>query len=326
MIALVTGGTGFVGGHLCERLRREGWTVRVLARKTSRVSLLEKAGCEIVRGTLDTEKTIRRAAADADVLFHLAAITKAASTREFYRINSEGTKSVLVAAQEGGFKGRFVLLSSQSAAGPAINGREVTESDEPRPVSHYGRSKLLGEKLAAKARDAFPVTILRPGAIYGPREHEIYQIVRMIQRTGLTFTIGPDFDLQMTHVADVVEALLLGATHAETANKTYFVTDPQPWRYRQVLGLLGEVLERRVRRVWLPRAAGWALASAIDGASFVARRPLSPFNGDKMREMAAGSWLADSGRLTRETGWQARWLLPEGLRQTIAWYRKNGWL
>ncbi|MCB2153904.1 NAD(P)-dependent oxidoreductase [bacterium] len=326
MIAFVTGATGFVGQNLCERLRREEWEVRALVRKTSRTDFLEKIGCEFVQGTLESEKAIGRATADADAIFHLAGLTKAVRPQEFMKVNASGTKHVLLGAHEAGFKGRFLHLSSLAAAGPAVEGKPRTEDDLPAPVSLYGRSKLKGEQFAARAREAFPVTILRPGAIYGPREHEIYEILKPLKKTGISVSAGPDIDLQMTHVDDVVSALVVTANDSAAANQTYFVNDPQTWPYSRVMELMGDALERRIRQIRIPLAAGWAVGAVLDTAGRIAGRPLSPFGRDKMRELAAGSWIADSGKLTLECGWKAQWALPEGLRQTIRWYRENDWL
>ena len=326
MIAFVTGGTGFVGQNLCERLRREGWEVRALVRKTSHTEFLARIGCELVRGNLESEKTIGRATTNADVIFHLAGLTKATRPTDFTRVNAAATKHVLLGAHEGGFSGRFVHLSSLAAAGPAPNGRPRREEDPPAPVSLYGKSKLRGERFAERARDVFPVTVLRPGAIYGPREHEIFEIIKPLWKTGISVSAGPDIELQMTHVDDVVSALWVAATDPAAHNRTYFVNDPQTWPYSRVIELMGDALGRRVRQVRVPLAAGWALGAGLDLAGRIARRPLSPFGRDKMRELAAGSWIADSNLLTRECGWKAKWALPDGLRQTIRWYRENGWL
>jgi nucleoside-diphosphate-sugar epimerase len=327
MIAFVTGGSGFVGGHLCERLRREGWTVRALVRKSSGTEVLEDAGCDLVAGSLGAPASFRGALAGADVIFHLAGITKAVRARDFARVNGGGTEAVLDAAADAGFKGRFVYLSSLAAAGPAPAPAQArTESMEPRPVSAYGRGKLLGERHVRSAPNSIETVILRPGAIYGPREHEIYQVVRTLAKTGLALRVGPDFRVQMTHVDDVVSALMHAAANPEMVGRVYNLVDQQVWRLSEVLHLLGEAIGRRIRIVPLPMALGWAAGGVIDAASLAVRRPLSPFNTDKMRELAAGDWIGDSTRLTRDCGWRAEWALPAGLHDTIRWYRAKGWL
>ncbi len=327
MRAFLTGGTGFVGGHLAERLRAGGWDVRALVRASSKTEILRNSGCECVEGKLDSEKTLLPHLADVDTIFHLAGVTKALSAKGFRAVNGIGTGQLVQAAVKAGFQGRFVLLSSQAAAGPALPGNQLrTEEDNPSPVSLYGRSKLEGERHVWRARRRFPVTILRPGAIYGPREHEIYEIIKPLQRTGITVASGPDICLQMTHVEDVVDAIWRAANEPKAANQTFFITSPEVHRYSEVMSQLGDALGRRVRMVNLPLRLGWALAGALDTVGRLAGKPISPFGCDKMREVAAGSWLADSSKLTRLCGWQNQWTLNDGLRQTIEWYRQNDWL
>jgi len=327
MRAFLTGGTGFVGGHLAERLRAAGWEVRALAREGSNAEILEKAGCEIVRGGLDTERALRQGCAGADVVFHLAAITKAVSEGEFRRVNVDGTRRLLVAAREARFAGRFVLLSSLAAAGPARNNRPLTEDRRPRPVSAYGASKLAAERHVRSLGRRFEWTVLRPGAIYGPREHEIYEAVKLIEKVGLSLEVG-DIRLQMTHVDDVVEALVrvAKAKREAVAGRAFFANDMRAWRYSGVIDEIGAALGRRVRHARIPLAGAWVFAGTLDLAGRVAGKPLSPLGRDKVREIAAGSWLADSSALSRATGWKPRTDFSDGIRKTIAWYRGNGWL
>ncbi|MEQ8819882.1 MAG: NAD-dependent epimerase/dehydratase family protein [Sumerlaeia bacterium] len=326
-LAFVTGGTGFVGGHLCNRLRETGFTVRALARRGSRRGALEALGCELVEGDLSDEEALRRGAQGASVVLHVAGLTKTARPDAFLEVNGEGTKNVLIAAQEAGFTGRFVLLSSLAAAGPARDeATPRTAADPLRPVSDYGRSKRLGEQYAEHARSAFPVTILRPGAIYGPGERDIYEMIKPVAKTGLSVEAGPPIRVQMTHVEDVVEALLVAAQRPEAANQTYFVNDTQAWTVAEIMDLVGEILERKVRHVRLPLAAGRGLAAVLDGVGKLRGKPVSPLTRDKMREVAGGSWIADSTPFAQECGWRAKWALPDGLRQTLRWYRAEGWL
>lgn len=327
MKAFLTGGTGFIGGHLAEALRAAGWEVAALARDPARARVLVDAGCRVVRGDVTTTEAVIEAGRDADVAFHLAGITKSVRGREeFNRVNGDGAGRVALQLRDNGFTGRFVLVSSLAAAGPAVGGRPRTEADPEEPVSFYGESKLLGETLTRDVLPPASLVVLRPGAVYGPREHEILEVLRMIARTGVAIQAGPDFRIQMTHVEDVVSACMTAATHPDAAGRTYFVTDPQAWSMREVFRHCGEALGRDARILRVPRAVAWVLAWGLDTAGRIAGRPLAPLGMDKVREMAAGSWLASSEALTRDCGWRAVRTLPQGLRDTVAWYRANNWL
>lgn len=328
MNCFVTGATGFVGGRLCQELRAQGHTVHALTRATSNCDIVRDCGCSLVEGSLDSINVFARHAEGIDVFFHLAAITKALSRQEFIDVNVRGTAKVMAGLARGGFRGKFVLLSSLAAAGPAADEKHPRkESDPETPVSDYGRSKLGAERVMKKRlpKDA-SYTILRPGAIYGPREHEMLEIFRMMTRTGLAFQIGPTIHTQMTHVEDVVDGLLRVATNPATNGMTYNQNDVTPWSFPAIVRLVSEALNKPVRVVRLPRLFGGPIAGALDLAGKFRGRPISPFGRDKLKEMDARYWVADSSRLEADTGWHPRWGLPEGLPQTIEWYRENGWL
>jgi len=326
MRIFVTGGTGFVGGHFCEALRARGHDVVALARSTSDTSVLDKAGCKIVQGSLSDPASLVPSLRGCDVVCHLAAITKAVGWNEFKRVNVGGTRAVALAARKAGFEGRFVLLSSLAAAGPSEGHRPRQENEPLAPVSMYGKSKLLSERVLAATISSETIVTLRPGGIYGPREHEIFEVVKSLAKTRTAIITGPDSRVQLTHVEDVVAALVLAVEHEDMRGKTFHVNDQDSYAMPRILDMLADSLGIRPRKVRVPEPLAWAAAGGIDVASRVAGKPLAPFNGDKMRELCAGSWIADSALLTRTTGWKPTWRLAEGLDDTVRWYRRHGWI
>lgn len=328
MRCLVTGATGFVGSHLVERLAREGHEVLALARPTSNRSHLESLGVRIVNGTIDSINVFAYYAEELDVVFHLAAVTKPLREDDFRRVNTVGTERLLRGLRRGEFRGRVVLLSSLAAGGPAAGPQEPRrEADKDAPVSKYGKSKLAAEKAVKEgAPQGSTWSILRPGAIYGPREHEILEVLRMIHRQGLAVQFGPPVVLQMTHVADVVDGLVRAAFVPEARSQTYYLADRCAWSFEEIVTLAAEALGRRVRILRLPMRAGWALARCLDTGSRLAKRSLAPLGCDKLREMEARYWLADPAKLESELGWRARVPFPEGLRENVEWYQQEGWL
>jgi dihydroflavonol-4-reductase len=326
MRCFVTGATGFVGGHLCERLRADGHVVYALARSSSDKSVLEKCGATIVEGTVDSINIFARHAQRIDVVFHLAAVTKALTRGEFMRVNARGTGRLLVGLKRGGFAGKIVLLSSLAAGGPAASeSRPQREDDPDAPVSDYGSSKLRAEEMLKEHLPAgCSYTILRPGAIYGPREHEMLEVFRFMAKTGLAIQFGAPVAVQMTHVEDVADGLVRAAFTAASEGKTYYLNDTPVWTFPEVVRLVAESLGHPVRLIRLPFFVGRGLAGVLDAAGRVAGKPLSPLGGDKLKEMKARFWAAEAGRFERDLDWKPRWGFPEGLRQTIAWYRENG--
>lgn len=326
MRCLVTGATGFVGGHLCERLRREGHEVFALARSPKARRPLESIGAQVLEGSLESSNVFARVAQQIDVVFHLAAITKAVRIEEFTRINVDGTARLIEGLERGGFRGRFVYLGSLAAGGPAIDGRPRAETDADAPVSEYGRTKLAGEKLVFEAgkRLNWTCVSLRPGAIYGPREHEILELLKPMAKPGIAVRFGGGVTVQLTHVTDVVEALIL-ALQADDGRR-YIVTDEVPYAFDDVVRLAAEALGHPVRIIGLPLGAASVLAGAFDIAGRVVGKPLSPLNRDKVNELRAGIWLGTSQLITRELGWKTTVPFDRGLRETIAWYRENNQL
>ncbi|MDH3603787.1 MAG: NAD-dependent epimerase/dehydratase family protein, partial [Candidatus Tectomicrobia bacterium] len=190
MRVLVTGGTGFIGIHVIAELMQRGWQVRCLVRATSNRLALAGYEVEYVVGSLDDPVALRQAVQDIDVVIHLAGATKAQSAAEFDRINHGGTQQLVNACVQSGVSLRsFVYISSIAAAGPSLSATPLTEDDAPHPVGPYGRSKLLAEQAVLKANPCLPVTVLRPSAIYGPRDIDFLQLFRAVKR-GLLPCLG----------------------------------------------------------------------------------------------------------------------------------------
>lgn len=328
MKCFVTGATGFVGGHLCERLMAEGHEVIALARETSDRSLLESLGCRIAAGGIDSMNVFAHYAREIDVLFHLAAVTHPLRSPDFRRVNQRGTEHLISGLRRGDFSGKFVLLSSLAAAGPSRNMNHFRkESETDAPVSLYGRSKLGGElRLKKQLPEGCAWTILRPGSIYGPREHKIRDVIQMINRNGLAVQFGDGVNIQLTHVQDVVEGLMMAAFNPQTSGKTYFINDRQVWSFEQIARLAGEALARPVRVIKAPLAVGKTLAWTLDHTAIWTGRQLAPLGRDKMREMAAGYWIADPSAIEEDLEWRPKWTFPEGLSNMVEWCREEGYL
>ena len=141
----ITGATGFVGSHTARLFLSEGWRVRALVRRPDRPGLLPE-GTEVVPGGLSDVSRYRDALVGCDVVLHVAGLVKALTLAEYRQANALGTEALARTAAEMCPHAQFVLVSSQAAAGPAREGRPISETDLPQPVSWYGRSKLEGEQ------------------------------------------------------------------------------------------------------------------------------------------------------------------------------------
>lgn len=318
---LITGATGFVGSHLVEAIARHGLRARALVRETSDVALLQRHGVELVVGELADPAALRRAVATADTVLHLAAATRALRPATFYDVNGEGTRRVVEAVEADGRPRRLVYLSSLAAVG-SRGDRPVQPDDEPRPLTAYGRSKLEGERACEDARTT-SVAVLRPPAVYGPRDRDLLTFFRLAERGVLPLVGTPARRLQFIHARDLAEAVLTAATSAATG--IFHVAEPRSYAWTEVLDLVADAVGRRGVRVRVP---GWLLRGAAAGTEAVSRLRGVPaiFDRDKAREILAPGWVCETERARRELGYEAAIPLADGLRETAVWYRAYDWL
>lgn len=322
---LVTGATGFVGSSVVTTLAGAGIPLRALVRPTSRTAALEEAGAEIVTGRLDDPAALARAVAGTDVVIHMAARTHARSEAEYLATNTDATRRLVRAVLDAAPRpSRLLFLSSLAAAGPSRTGQPVRPGDEPRPLTAYGRSKLAGERACAEAADRLEVVILRAPAVYGPHDREMLRFFRFAAAGWIPLPAGGPRPLQLVHVRDLAQAILLAAARP-AASGTFHVAHPQVTDMADVARCIADALGVRARVVPVPRPLVFALglvAEAINGGL----RRSSMINRDKIRELVAPGWLCETEGALRAFGFEARIALPEGLRETAEWYRRNGWL
>ncbi|MBI3797365.1 MAG: NAD(P)-dependent oxidoreductase [Deltaproteobacteria bacterium] len=322
---LVTGGTGFVGWHLLEALSAQKVQLRVLARRTSDVTHLTELQAERIEGGLDDRVALAHAVHGVDVVFHLAAVTRARSEREYHEANAEGTRTLvetLLAAQRR--PRRLVYLSSLAAAGPANQGQPVGLSDAPRPITAYGRSKLVGEQCCLAAGEQLEVVILRAPAVYGPRDRDLFLGFRLAARGILFVPRGPERLLQFIHVTDLVEALIRAAVVPQ-ATGIYHVAEAQAYGWSEITHWIAKAMNRQVCAVRIPQ---WTVRAAAAVSEFAAAigGQATIFNREKARELLAPGWLCETEAAKRDLGFEGRIPLPVGLTGTAAWYREQGWL
>ena len=350
---LITGATGFVGSHVVDTCLEQGIPVRALVRRASDLLPLECRGVACVVGSLEDRASLAEAVEGVETVVHLAAVTKALSKEEFFRVNGAGTRAMAEAVLGAEPRpGRLVYLSSLAAVGPSLDGQPVTGKTLPRPLTVYGRSKLEGERACeALAVDSLPaprgssegeretgpetgtpgpgaghltVAILRAPAVYGPRDREVHRFFRLARLGILPIPSGPTRFLQMVHVQDLARAVLLAAT-APGARGLYHIAEPRLYSWEELAPLMGDAVGRRVRRVRVPAGLFMAAGTLTQWLSRLRRRA-SILSRDKVRELLAPAWLCETSLAHGDFGFQARIPLDEGLRQTAAWYRSSGWL
>ncbi|MGE3172933.1 MAG: NAD-dependent epimerase/dehydratase family protein [Planctomycetota bacterium] len=309
----MTGATGFLGRQLVRSLLRAGIPperLRCLCRDPAAAVALGLPPAAVVAGSLGDPGALRRAAAGATVVFHLAGAVKAARRREFFATNGAGTEDLVTAVEESAPGAFFVLVSSLAAAGPSTDG---AGSDAPpaqcRPVSAYGASKLAGER--AVVAGARRWAIVRPPVVYGPGDAATRLLCR--QALAPVCAVPPRArPLSVVHVRDVARALLCVAER-EPHGGVFAIDGPARTDTHALLRAFAAACGRRARLVPVPLGLAAVAASVCDVWAATTGRA-GFFNGDKVRELRAPGWVADGAALAA-LGFRPEVDLEAGLRE-----------
>ena len=323
-LAVVTGASGFVGSHVVDELLRSGARVRCILRATSSQRWLTGKPVEIVTAPLTDAAKLAAAVAGADWIVHSAGLTHARGAAEFHEANVKGTERMLRAALTAGGLKRFVLISSQAASGPSADGRPVTETTLPQPVSAYGISKLRSEELTMIMRDRIPVVAIRPPAVYGPRDDAILKVFIAVKRhIQPVLKSGGRFSL--IHADDLARAVCLALTHERAPGEVFFAAEPDETNYDEMGGLVKEAMGTWAVRVQVP---GFLLfAGALVGEAVGGILGKAPYlSREKLREIGSGDWICASTKIRNRLGWEPTINVRDGIFATAEWYRKAGWV
>ncbi len=318
-LALVTGGTGFVGSHLVDELLASGYRVRVPVRATSDRRWLDGKPVDLHPVDL-VSGDLGPLVAGVDVTFHLAGLTRG-SPRQLQRVNVDVTRR-LVDALTSDPGHRLVFCSSQAAAGPGSMDRPRRWEDPAEPTTPYGRSKLAAEEVIQRTGPSIESTAIRAVAVYGPRDPDTLPFFRMAQR-GWVITPGLRRRMvQLVHVQDLARAFRLAAEAPRTVGRTYFVGHPEAATWSQVVAAAGRAVGRRTRALPVP-SAGIVLAGAVVGA--VAGARAGSLDLRRARDLVQRAWTCEVEPAVRELNWSPRYGLVSGFQHTADWYREWRW-
>jgi dihydroflavonol-4-reductase len=323
---LVTGANGFVGSHLVETLLERGHGVRAQVRRTSDLSFLNHLQPELAYGDLRQPESLPQLVSDRQIVYHVGGITKANSPAQFYAVNQVGTRNLLEAvAGAGPNLERFVYVSSQAAVGPNRSGNPKSEDEPPRPITPYGRSKLGGEEEVRRFQGKIPFTIIRPPAIYGPRDRDILPFFRSIER-GIKplFGFGKTY-ISVIYVKDLVEAIIAASFNEMAVGQTYFIAERRAYLWKEAFDIMAEVMGTRAVTVRIPKMVLFAMAFLSEGLAKISGK-LPALSIHKSKDLTQRYWVCDVSRAKRDLGWEARYDFRKGVAETVKWYRDKGWL
>lgn len=320
MKALVTGATGFIGSHLCEELAKRGYRVTCLVREKSDLKWIENIELKLIIGDCKSIDSLFHAVTDIDYVFHLAGLTKACSKEDFFCANTKGTENLIKAVAEKNPKiRRFVYLSSLAAAGPSNNGSPLREDAEPWPVSSYGKSKLEGEKAVLNYKDLIPITILRPSAVYGPRDKDLFVFFKMLKK-GIFPYWGKCY-YSLLYVDDLVQGIILAAENKKAEGEIYFLSDSKLYTNEEIVKAISSALGTKAIRLRVPKCIMPFFAYIGERI-----RRQGVINRDKMNELSHSHWICDIQKAREELGFIPKVGIKEGMKWTADWYRIHRWL
>jgi len=324
--ALVTGATGFIGSHLVEALLREGVEVRCLVRRKSNLRWIQGLNVDLVYGDCVDRYSLSDAVKGIDHVFHLAGLTKAIREEDYFKVNGYGTENLIHAClvNNSSIK-KFIYLSSQAAAGPCFNGGKKKESDTCCPVSPYGRSKRMGEEFLIEHFEDIPIIILRPSAVYGPRDRDFYVFFKILKKGINPCIFNSQQYISLCYVEDIISALLLASNFETTQGEIFFLSDGNEYKLDEIGKIFAEAMEIKVYHIHIPEWVVYGIASFSEIISkFLGKPPL--LNSGKLNEMVQKNWVCDITKARNILGFRPRFTLREGVRLTYQWYCQENWL
>ncbi len=326
MRVLLTGANGFVGSHILDRLLLDGHDVSVMLRRTSDTRFIEGhlPRVDVRYGSLESVRLLQAVVHGAQIVVHCAGKTKAVRKGEYYAVNADGTRNLLEACKMAvPAVRRFVYVSSLAAAGPSLPGSPASEEGEPRPVTPYGESKLLGERYVRQ--QAVPYVILRPAAVYGPRDADLFLAFKSVRKGFAPLISGGKQPISLIYAPDVAEGVVRAMQCAACEGGVYNLAHPEPSTQQELLSKIAGAMGTEPFRLYVPAFALYPVCLARSLWSKVTGRP-SIVNLAKIPEYTAPGWVASTERAARDFGFVAATPLDEGIRLTLEWYEGNGWL
>ena len=327
---LITGASGFIGSFIVEEALRRGFETWAAVRKTSSREFLQDKRIHFIELDLSSETALHEQLKDVqfDYVVHAAGVTKCLHKEDFYRINTEGTKNLVRALTDLQMPlKRFVYISSLSIMGAIREQqpyREIRERDKAQPNTEYGKSKLEAEKWLDK-QTGLPYIILRPTGVYGPRERDYFMMAKSIQ-AHTDFAVGfQQQDITFVYVTDVVQAVFLALEKGETGRR-YFLSDGEVYQS----STFSDLIRRELGNPWWIRITAplWLLRIITFCGEYAGHLTgkVTALNNDKYNIMKQRNWRCDIQPARQELGYEPQVKLEEGVRRSIAWYRKNKWL
>lgn len=334
MKVLLTGASGFVGSHILDAFCARQISTAVLLRPTSSRAFIQShlespasantPRVEVRSGSITDPASLVPALEDITHVVHCAGCTRARTKQGFFDVNQFGTRNMVEAVNRRGNQIRqFIHISSLAVTGPAPRTKPAKEEDPTAPISDYGDSKLAAE-LEVRDRCRVPFTVLRPPAVYGPRDSGFFTMFQAVHRhllpqpsatQFLSLVFGPDLGVAVAGCVDQPAAM----------GQTYFVASPEIVTGRQMAEEIARQIGHWTVPCPLPPVLLWPVCLGQEIFARITGRAML-LNLQKYAELRAPGWVCDASKLKKEAGIECLTPLQKGVAATLEWYRKNQWL
>ncbi|MCF6269838.1 MAG: NAD-dependent epimerase/dehydratase family protein [Melioribacteraceae bacterium] len=325
-ISVVTGASGFVGSHLVDYLIEKGDDVHCIVRKSSNLRWLKGKDVTIHNTGLFDKDGLKLILKNVDYLYHVAGVVKAKTEDGYYQGNVETTRNLLDAVVEvaPNIK-RVLIVSSLTASGPSKLDSPVNEETPTNPITTYGRSKVAQEELTKSYMDKLPITIVRPPAIFGERDTEIYLIFKTYKQGLMTLVGFNKKEVSLIYVKDLVNGIYLAATKEAAKGETYFISSKEFYNWLQIGEVIHKGMGKGAITLRLPHALIYVVAAIAQFFAMFSSKPAT-LNLEKARDFVQEAWTCDTTKSQKDLGFAEKYRLEEGMKNTIEWYKKEKWL
>lgn len=332
---LVTGGTGFIGSHLVEKLLSEDKNVVVLTLNKpidsieyENLEIIKQKGAKILYGDLRDKQSLYGAVRGNDVVFHLGAISRPMNIPKnvYYDTNCNGTKNILDVSKECGIK-RFIHVSTVSVLGTSPDGHPLKENEVQVEDSDYGLSKRFGEDMAMEfyEKHNFPVVILRPCLMYGPRCTVRLVIFKFVQNRLFPLFNSGKAKMEFCYVDNLIQSLMLAAENDTIIGEIFNITDGESYEIRRILSAIAVALDVSPPFIKLPLVLGKILGYCSEISSkIIGIYP--PFSSNTVNWMSRDMNVYDCSKAKDLLGYDPKINLEEGIIRTVRWFREKGYL
>ena len=326
MLALVTGGNGFIGSHLVEHLLQRNYTVRCLVRKSSDLKWVQHLPVEFIYGDLFDNSVLKLALHNVDVVFHSAGLTKAKTKEKYFRGNQLATRNILEQTLRcNPSLKRFIHISSQAAVGPSFSEMPIDETVPFHPITTYGRSKMEAEKECHKFLDKLPITICRPPAVFGERDKDVFEFFKTMN-SGIQPLIGfNNKKVSLIHVADLVDGIIQSGESENSIGQTYFIASEATYSWNEIGEVTAKVLGKKAIRIPIPEWVVYVIFGLGEIAGKFSAKP-SIINWEKARDVTQQYWTCSAAKAKKDFGYKQNLTLESGVKRTVDWYKKEKWL